>query len=266
MDNNKKKNGVIVGLLLGIVIMLVVFVALFATNTISFTSKTNTNESGTTNTEENNTLSNDEAISIGKELYAKAIEMQHVYGLIPYCGYSMDEVLNKKKTNFGIENHGIEYYETDYNSLESLKESLAKYFSSSIIDKLVKDETTNNEVITDIAKIKENELANYVIYDNKLYCRGHARKGNVNFYLNEYDITIDSIEQNKIIYNVKSAYVKDGPNNTRCIEASYNNCKEEDKEYKNTKFVIEQINDNWIISEYTMFGYDANDNNVTTLK
>ena len=52
--NNKKSNGAIIGLLIGIIIMLLVFVALFATNTISFNSKTN-NDDKTTNTKEDNT-------------------------------------------------------------------------------------------------------------------------------------------------------------------------------------------------------------------
>ena len=69
--NNKKSNGAITGLLIGIIIMLLVFVALFATNTISFNSKTNNNDK-TTNTEENN--DNEENNNTDEEKYSKIIE------------------------------------------------------------------------------------------------------------------------------------------------------------------------------------------------
>lgn len=39
----KNNNGVLIGILIGIIVMLLVFVCLFATNTISFSSKSNTN-------------------------------------------------------------------------------------------------------------------------------------------------------------------------------------------------------------------------------
>ena len=262
MENNKKSNGVIVGILIGIIIMLLVFVALFTTNTITFTSKTN-NDDKTTNTKEDG-ISESEAIEIGKKLYDKAIEVQKVIGVLPYCGYSREEILNKKTTNFGITNPSdLAYYETDYTNLDSLREALKNSFKESIVNYIAND--TNSEIITDVSKLKDNETASYVIYNNKLYCRRHVRKGYLYFYLDEYDINIDNIEKNKITYSIKSTYVKDGANNTKCTTDNPNNCTENDKEYKDTKFVIEKINNNWVVSEYTMFGYDANEN-ARTLK
>ena len=70
--NNKKSNGAITGLLIGIIIMLLVFVALFATNTISFNSKTN-NDDKTTNTKEDNTSEENNNNKDG-EKYSKIIE------------------------------------------------------------------------------------------------------------------------------------------------------------------------------------------------
>ena len=53
MDKSNSKGGLVVGILIGIIIMLVVGIGLFATNIISFSGDTNTNEIKKTNNEEN---------------------------------------------------------------------------------------------------------------------------------------------------------------------------------------------------------------------
>ena len=45
MEKSNSKGGLVIGILIGIIIMLVVGIGLFATNTVSFNSKTNNNES-----------------------------------------------------------------------------------------------------------------------------------------------------------------------------------------------------------------------------
>ena len=263
----KKNSGVLIGITVGIVVMLCIIIGLFATNTITFSNKkVDRKTSDTGNTTNSGLLSDNEALEIGKKLYDKAIEMQNVYVLLPYCGYSMSEISGFKETNFGITDRGnLAYYETEYSDLDALKNELSNYFKKSIVDTIV-NYGDESDVITDVAKLRDNEMASYVIYNNKLYCRKHVRKGYTSFYLGIDDITIDNIDENKISYNIKSAYVKDGPNNRRCYTDSTQQCTEDDKEYKDTKFVIEKHNDNWVVSEYTAFGYDANDTNYTILK
>ncbi len=59
MENEKKNNGMLVGILIGIIIMLLVFVGLFATGTIGFkTTTTNNNGQTSDNNQTNTTINN----------------------------------------------------------------------------------------------------------------------------------------------------------------------------------------------------------------
>ena len=59
MDRSNSKGGLVVGILIGIIIMLIVGIGLFATNTISFSSKTDNNDSESGNVTAQNNNSNE---------------------------------------------------------------------------------------------------------------------------------------------------------------------------------------------------------------
>ena len=71
------KSGFIIGILFGIIVMLVIIIGLFATDTISFSSKVNSHDRKTTNNEDNineEDKENDDSDNLDNEKYASIIE------------------------------------------------------------------------------------------------------------------------------------------------------------------------------------------------
>ena len=66
------------------------------------------------------------------------------------------------------------------------------------------------------------------------------------------------IEDNKIEFKVTSTYISDDTyqkslnNASECSKDNVDKCTDSDKIYKDTKFVIEKVNDNWVVTDYTL--------------
>lgn len=239
---NDKKNLVIIAL---VIIIILLCTLLFMTYNEKVHTKDNVNNNSSDVATEKK-LSMEDAINVGTTLYDKATEIYEVWVLRPYCGYSNKDIYNNKMVDFGISS--LMYYETDYDNLDGLKDYLKEYLSSDIVEEKVGD-----GYITDTSTIRTDDdsmYTNYIVQNGKLYCRAHTGKGFFSSYVNSYDITVDSIEEDTITYNIKSAYGKD---NTKCSESNnISDCSEEDLEYKDTKFVIKKVNDNFVVSDYTL--------------
>lgn len=244
MKNEKKSNGTLVGILIGIIIMLLVFVGLFVTGTIKFNIKM---VSDSNKSSGNYTLSEQEALSIGKELYDKATKVFETWRLLPYCG----ERPNDGKTmSF---KSGCMMYETNYKDLEELKSYLATFLSNDIINSKI-----NEQPITDMSLLDnlDNTYTNYLIKDDKLYCRSNTGKGWLSRYLNSYDMEVDSIKDDVIKFKVKIANVSEKvalQSNSKCSYGSkISDCSDDQIEYVDTKFVIKRMNGNWVVTDYVL--------------
>ena len=250
--DKKNNSGMLVGILIGIIIMLVVCIGLFVTGTVSFKSTTTDNKQ-TSNNEQNseaNTLSEQEALNIGKELYDKATTVHETWQLLPYCGVSSEELNNKKIENIG---KASRMYESDFKDLNELKEYLATFLSTEIINQHIKE-----EAITDLSILDQDnkEYTDYAIKDGKLYCRFNTGKGWLSRYLNNYDMKVNTIKNDLIIYDVKLAnvaeYVATQTNSKCTYGGKISDCKENEIEYVDTKFIIKKVNDNWIVTDYKL--------------
>ena len=245
----KNNNGLLVGLLLGLVIALVVVIGLFATETISFTKTTADNKKTSENnkTEQEKVLSEQEALKIGKELYDKATKVYEKWKLLPYCG---EYTSNDKTVTF---NSGSMMYESKFKDLEELKKYLATFLSNEIINSYIKEEAVTDLSILDTPG---KEYTNYAIKDGKLYCRLNSGKGWLSRYLNNYDIKINTVKNDMVIYDVKLAYVNDytaSQTDSKCTYGSkISDCSESQIEYVDTKFIIKKINENWIVTDYVL--------------
>lgn len=244
----KKSNKGIIILMIIIIVILAVLCVLFATNTITFNHKEIKNEienqeNTSTVSDKSTTLSLIEATTLGKDLYDKATEIYSTWKLLPYCGYS-DEIYNQKSVELKP-GTGIISYESMFSNLKELKEYLSKYLSKEIIDSQIKE-----EAITDINEL--NDYTDYVIYNNKLYCRQNSGKGWISSYLKKYDIKPNDITDNKITYTITSYYAKDIDKCDGNGDLNIYNCPEENIETKDTNFTIEKVNNNWIVTEYNL--------------
>lgn len=245
----KNNNGKIIGGLIVIIIILSVFCILFATNTLELNSikvkgdgksKQNNLVENKDKQPELEVVSDTEALTLGKDLYDKATEIYSTWVLTPYCGYGSNELYNHEGVNIGGQS-GYLYYESMFNNIDELREYLLKYLSQDIV---------NSKVPKNVLENQEG-IADYIIYNNKLYCRQDAGKGWLFSYLGKYDIKVNSKESNKISYTITSYYTK---NEDKC--SRYDNfwsCDKSDTENKDTNFTIEKINDKWIVTDYTLY-------------
>lgn len=246
----KNNNGRIIGGLIVIIIILSVFCILFATNTLELNSikvkgddksKQNNLVENKDKQTELEVVSDTEALTLGKDLYDKATEIYSTWVLTPYCGYGSNELYNQEGVNIGGQ-PGYSYYESMFNNIDELREYLLKYLSQDIV---------NSKVPKNILENQE-EIADYIIYNNKLYCRRDAGKGWLSSYLGKYDIKVNSKESSKISYTITSYYAKnrDECNNN---ELNFLSCDKSNIENKDTNFTIEKINDKWIVTNYTLY-------------
>ena len=230
----KNSKIVIIGLL---IVALTVFCTLFVTGTIKLdnSKKVETKED---NSEKKDTkLSEKEAISKGTALYDKANEIYSVWKLLPYCGYNLEEIYNQDGINLDTTNSEAKFYESKYNNIEQLKKDLSKYLSSDIIEKNVTE---------------DGDVLFYKVYNDKLYCRKTLGNGWVSPYLNKYDIKVSKLEENKITYNITSYYTKDITECNSNSKLSISSCGESNVETEETEFIIEKINNNWVVTDFTL--------------
>ena len=250
-------------LLIVLILIVVVLIILFVTGIISFNKVVNNNSNGKEN---NIILSETDAIEIGEELYDKVTEIYSVWVLRPYCGYDVNsDTTNLKKETFGNSGNGNSlYYESQFTSLDELKNYLSEYLSDKIINDNVKEiyqlnGETYYKYVTDISLLSSSDphysYVDYVLKDNKLYCRLEVGKGWLNNkYLNEYSLKVSDITEDKVVFTVTSTYINDETLNSEstCNFENPNNCSESDKEYKDTEFVIEKVDNNWIVTSYIL--------------
>lgn len=133
----KRNNNVVVILLVSfIVILIIVLCGLFATNTLQLNVNKNKshNDGGKDNLVANGSIKSDklsrgEAMMLGKDLYDKATEIYSTWVLLPYCGYSHDEIFTLSSVVLSSTVAGARYYKSEFNNMDELKKYLAKFLS-----------------------------------------------------------------------------------------------------------------------------------------
>ena len=163
-----------------LVIILVIILAslsiLFATGILNFSNKTdndsNLNNNNSNNEQNTNILSENEAIEIGKKLYDKTTEIYSVWVLFPYCGYDItSDTIDLNIENLGnYDNGNSEYYESEFTSLDELRDYLKNYLSEDIINDNVKESYQLNgetyyKYVTDTSLLSSTDPHySYVVY------------------------------------------------------------------------------------------------------
>ena len=225
MDNNKKSNGVIVGLLLGITIMLVVLVVLFATNTISFTSKATTNESGTTNTEDNSTikeLTKEEAEQILNDRIEKIFK--YVHSLSAYCGET-EASYPEDTNNYDKEKYIVEGFITYFASKYSNKEELTNYMKTFMNDEVIKKYSREGVYTSDTYKEQ----------NGKLFCLNTNKDCGMIYDSDKSTFTITN--QTNDIINATG-------------KLSHHSCDDREEYLTISIDITKDSNGNWIITKY----------------
>lgn len=250
-----------------IIIILVVLCILFATDTIIINNKVEVNNTSD-NTNENvdgNVLTNEEAISIGKNLYDKATEIYSTWVLRPYCGYNSIEIEQVEAEELGNSDIGNgRYYKSDFRTLNELKDYLMTYLSKEIVDaKVYESSEWNGEIyynyVTDISLLSTNDThygyIDYVLKDDSIYCRLDTGKGWLSYYLGIYEISPKTIEEDRIVYEILSLYAKEIASE-KCQNAVWDGnldyCKDDEIEKRTTQFIIEKTNNNWVVTSYIL--------------
>ena len=143
---SEKSKDILIGVFLTVIVGLIILIILIITDTITFSSKfeTNQNENNITETTK---LTESEAITIGKELYDKMTEIKGLEVLLPYCGVKGSEIRNQSMKKYNISTYGPnEYYETKYSNTDELKNDLRNYMSEAYVNEVV-----DIEPITDLS-------------------------------------------------------------------------------------------------------------------
>lgn len=246
---SEKSKDILIGVLLTIIVSLIILIILITTNTLTFGVKFD-NNNNENNKNQSTKLTESDAIKIGEELYDKMTEIKETEVLFPYCGIKMFDIKNQTMKKYNIYTYGeLDYYESKYSNIDELKNDLRNYMSEAYVNEIV-----DKKPIIDLSLLSEEDYlyADYIIENNKLYCRGYTGGGWAPKYL-DYDIVTNNIEENKITFNINSEYIKDSSLGEVCNIEKINNCKEEDLEYKDTTFVIEKnSNDKWIVTNFTL--------------
>lgn len=100
---------------------------------------------------------------------------------------------------------------------------------------------------------KLDDIPYYVIYNNQLYCRQYEGKGWLSNYLGKYDIYMEDLQENKISYKITSYYTKD-PDGCENFNLSISSCAQDSIYEKDTDFVIEKVDGNWVVTSYNLHG------------
>ena len=271
MKEDKSKN-IIIGVLVVMVIILsgVIIYMYMTKDDVIINLNDNEEQVDNDNGSEVKKLTEDEAIVIGKELYDKATKIYETWVVLPYCGYDLQDINSQSVKSELLGNYGMGngyYYKSNFSSYDDLVTYLGNWLSEDIInEKVVKSYEWNNETyykyVEDLSLIfgtdSHYSYVDYVLKDGALYCRLDTGKGWVPLYLGIYDITVDGIEENKIIYNIKSTYITQesfSSGSSNCTSGNVNNCTSDQLEYEDTKFIIEKNDSgNWIVTDYTLHG------------
>ncbi len=253
----EKKNKIFIGIIVALALIVVglsVFVVYDKVLNKNEKTDSTDNPSSSTNSRTERLLTEEQALEEGKKLYDKATEIYEIWQLYPYCGLNPNEYEGDTEALGDSELGNGEYYKSNFSSLEDLKKYLTQWLSEDIVNsKVVKEFKVDGEVeynyVEDLSLLKGNEkyaYVDYVLKDNALYCRLETGKGWMSSYYG-YDIKVDSIEEDKIVYTVTSKYIKES---SECSE----NCKDEDLNYKDTKFVIERNSSGkFVVTNYTFY-------------
>ncbi len=220
-----------------LIIVLSVLCTLFATGTIKLDNLKKIETKEDSFEKKDTKFSEKEAISKGTTLYDKANEIYSVWKLLPYCGYNLEDTYNQDGISLDTTNSDAKFYPSKYNSVDELKKDLSKYLSDDIIEKNV---------------VENGDVLFYKVYNGKLYCRKTLGNGWFSTYLNKYDIKVLSIEKNKITYNITSYYAKDYTKCNSSGKLSISSCEKSNIETKETNFAIEKINNNWVVTDFTL--------------
>ncbi len=220
-----------------IILFIIVLCTLFATGTIKLDNSKKTETKADNSEKKDTKLSEKEAISKGTTLYDKANEIYSVWKLLPYCGYNLEDTYNQDGISLDTTNSDAKFYPSKYNSINELKKDLSKYLSNDIIEKNV---------------VENGNVLFYKVYNGKLYCRKTLGNGWFSTYLNKYDIKVSSIEENKITYSITSYYAIDYTKCNSTDKLSISSCEKSNIETKDAKFAIEKINNNWVVTDFTL--------------
>jgi len=199
-NSGKKSNKGVIAILIVIIFILAVLCLLFATNTISFKSKTTSNETNNSSdttveeTTENVLISEDEAINIVKELYND--DVRFIFNqMISYCG----EYAEGENTTISI--NGFTYRKSaSFKTLEELENHLKKYMTESLLNNTDYNRTTS---------IDGNEVTSYYEKDGALYCNGWNKGSNMDlgkYLVEKSEFEISNIEEDSFKAHIKAAY------------------------------------------------------------
>lgn len=169
-------------------------------------------------------ISNEQALLIGKEKYKKA---EQYYSRLKELGESIQ----------------VEYKGQNVNASKVL----------SIKD--IKDLFTKNKFDKYIRKVKdESENYNSLLEKGGEYYRLDTDMGGVLSYLYTDDLTVKSIDENKIVFEAKSYYlVNDEPYLSNVNPKEYVKTAPKDKiEIKTNKFTIVKENGDWKVDYYVL--------------
>lgn len=245
--NNEKRKSIIIILLLIIIAILVVLFLFNLNGNIPF--KVNGKQKDKVQ-EEKKLLTEEQALNIGRELYDEVTEIYLTSTLIPYCGYDYQSSITNETELFTQDIYGdLSYQKAKFTSLEDLRNYLSNYLSQDLIGQIV-----TTDAITDLNDLKM--YTDYIIYNDVLYCRAYTGAGYMSNYLNDYRMSIKTLDESKITFNIKSSYAKVDAGH-ECLNSidTWNdekaNCDSHEIEYKDTTFKIEKVNDNWIVTDYT---------------
>ena len=247
-----KGKNIIIAILITIVIALVSFMVLAYKGVIKVDFLMKTEE---TKTEEKETktikLTEQEALGIGTILYDKATEAYEVWQLLPYCGMDHAEIRRADEKDYGNSTWGPnQYVDSGMKDLEELKDHLRTFLSENIIK-----EKITKEPVTDLTLLQTKEYSynDYVIENNKLYCRSQGGGGNAFEATGNYYIEVKELNDSKIVYNITSEYYSTNASDD-CRNDYYKyNCKDSDLTTEDTEFVIEKNDsNNWVVTKYVL--------------
>ena len=258
-----------------IIILLLIVLALGFSTVLLFLDNQRLKEQLNKKIENSSLLTEEEAKEKAIELYDKATEIYEVYNYnIPYCGKTLNDLKIVDRTNFekellSNENNSINedndtkttenqyknetyYYKSKFNDIDSLKDYLSNFLIESRVNEMTKTKPLKNIELLQNETYKDS---NYVLHNNKLYCRIIDIKNESRYisnYTNEikpYDIKTIKIRTNKITFLVTSKYLKDEIKdfNTECKD-NIDKCIRTDDQ----SFSIELVDGSWLVSMFNI--------------
>ena len=195
MENQKKNNGTLVGILIGIIIMLLVVGGLFATGTIGF--KTNTANDNEQTASSNQTGTNDNTVKENEITYFYDVKDLKVTALPEYKVF--DDISNNKNVVERIVNFGFDKNYAAF--LDLVGNVTVQKYSKSENEKGIIDKLNVTGVIDivhfDVPSLEVDQLL-YMLTDN----------GNV-YYYRIGDIEKNSFNATKVesVSNVKKIFI-----------------------------------------------------------